>query len=178
MSERQAELEAKIYAMVGREYGPQHAWDPVNAVMIRHWCEAMGDKNPIYTDPAYAELKNVVAPPTMLQAWTMKGYAGQLPEGSSEDDAFEVLGMLEAEGLTGVVAVNCDQEYERYLQLGEKVYHHCKLDSISEHRTTPLGSGYFVTVIYSFYVDDAQGNAEKVGSMSFRVLKFKPAHRP
>lgn len=44
--------------------------DPVNAPMIRHWCEAMGDTNPAYEGP------DAIAPPTMLQAWTMAGLAG------------------------------------------------------------------------------------------------------
>src|SRR5690606_40257618 len=44
--------------------------DPVNAPMIRHWCEAMGDANPAYTGP------DAVAPPTMLQVWTMGGLSG------------------------------------------------------------------------------------------------------
>ncbi|MFD7436900.1 OB-fold domain-containing protein [Streptomyces sp. NPDC059861] len=44
--------------------------DPVNLPMIRHWCEALGDTNPAYTGPG------AVAPPTMLQAWTMAGLSG------------------------------------------------------------------------------------------------------
>lgn len=39
--------------------------DPVNRPMIRHWCEAMDDTNPAYEGP------DAIAPPTMLQAWTM-----------------------------------------------------------------------------------------------------------
>ena len=33
---------------------PRSAPDPVNQAMIRHWVEAMGDKNPVYTDPEAA----------------------------------------------------------------------------------------------------------------------------
>ena len=46
--------------------------DPVNAAMIRHWCEAVGDQNPVYTDPEQAARTvhgGIVAPPTMLGAW-------------------------------------------------------------------------------------------------------------
>ena len=44
--------------------------------MIRHWCDAMGDRNPVYTDAeaaANSVHKGIVAPPTMLQAWTLRG---------------------------------------------------------------------------------------------------------
>ena len=32
----------EIRALVGKEYGRVHAWDAVNAPMIRQWCEIMG----------------------------------------------------------------------------------------------------------------------------------------
>ena len=50
--------------------------DPVNLPMIRHWVEAMGDHNPVYVDEAAARdagFPGIIAPPTMLQAWIMRG---------------------------------------------------------------------------------------------------------
>ena len=71
------ELEAKLKTYVGISTGPaQVAPDAVNEAMIRHWCEVMGDTNPIYTDPAAgheSQHKSLVAPPTMLHAWVMRG---------------------------------------------------------------------------------------------------------
>ena len=46
--------------------------------MIRHWCDAVDDRNPVYTDAAYAAKSchgGIVAPPAMLQAWSMRGLA-------------------------------------------------------------------------------------------------------
>ena len=44
-------LEAKFAAYVGKAVGPAEiARDPVSEPMIRHWCEAMGDTNPVYVD--------------------------------------------------------------------------------------------------------------------------------
>ena len=45
--------------------------------MIRHWCEAMGDTNPVYIDAEAAAASvhgGIVAPPTMLQAWVMRPF--------------------------------------------------------------------------------------------------------
>jgi hypothetical protein len=42
----------KVLAMVGQEAGPFEAPDEVNKPMIRHWCEAMQDGNPLYSDRA------------------------------------------------------------------------------------------------------------------------------
>ena len=68
---------ARLKAFEGREVGePFVARDPVNQPMIRHWCDAMDDANPVYTDPELAAQSvhgGIVAPPTMLQAWTMRG---------------------------------------------------------------------------------------------------------
>ena len=52
--------------------------DPVNVPMIRHWVEAMGDRNPVYLDDDAAReagFPGIIAPPTMLQAWIMRGPA-------------------------------------------------------------------------------------------------------
>ena len=44
------ELEAKLQEYVGVVQGPAEIGpDPVNEAMIRHWCEVLGDRNPIYT---------------------------------------------------------------------------------------------------------------------------------
>ena len=48
--EREA-FEKKLEAYVGIEIGiPEDSRDLVNQAMIRHWCDAMGDENPIYLD--------------------------------------------------------------------------------------------------------------------------------
>lgn len=44
----------KLQAMVGEEAGPFEAVDEVNRAMIRHWCEAMEDENPLYSMPKAA----------------------------------------------------------------------------------------------------------------------------
>lgn len=59
--------------------------DAVNKPMIRHWCEAMGDANPAYTGP------DAVAPPTMLQAWTMGGLSGHADRSSAYDELLTLL---------------------------------------------------------------------------------------
>lgn len=161
---------------VGEEFGPFHSWDPVNAPMIRHWCEAMGDTNPIYTSDEAARAvghEQLVAPPTMLQAWSMVGYAGQRAPGSSSGSAFAVLEVLEEAGYPGVVAVNCEQEYERYLHPGDEIYYMAELESISGEKTTALGTGFFATEKSTFY----NQRDELVGTMRFRVFKYRPRSR-
>ena len=43
--------------------------------MIGNWVEAIGDRNPIYVDESAARAAGhpLVAPPAMIQVWTMLG---------------------------------------------------------------------------------------------------------
>src|SRR5947208_14004567 len=108
MSDADALLD-KLRGLVGRPSGPPfRAWDAVNQAMIRHWCDAVGDTNPIYTDPEAAAASvhgQIVAPPTMLQAWTMKGLVPPPPAGGGGAD--ELYRLLDGAGFTSVVATNC-----------------------------------------------------------------------
>src|SRR5438874_9724680 len=116
-------LVEKLRSLVGQEAGPPFtARDAVNQAMIRHWCDAVGDANPAYTDPAAAAASvhgSIVAPPTMLQAWTMRGLGG--PPGPRLGAHGELMALLDDAGFTSVVATNCEQEYLRYLHVGDVV---------------------------------------------------------
>jgi uncharacterized protein len=171
MSDDDAFLD-KLRGLVGRPSGPPfRAWDAVNQAMIRHWCDAVGDTNPVYTDPDAAASSvhgQIVAPPTMLQAWTMKGLVPPPSEGSGAQD--ELMGLLDEAGFTSVVATNCDQEYERYLHLGDELTGESVIEDVSAEKHTGLGDGHFVTTRTDFR--DQQGDL--VGTMRFRILKFRP----
>ena len=156
----------------GRHVGPpSEALDAVNEAMIRHWCEAMGDANPIYTDAAAGEAAGhggIVAPPTMLQAWTMRGMRGRPVDGRSAQD--ELLSELDEAGFTSVVATNCEQEYVRYVRPGDRLSVSSTIESVSDEKQTGLGTGHFVTTRQEFRDQDG----EMVGTMLFRILKFAP----
>src|SRR5262245_39139999 len=121
---------------------PSTGRDPVNQPMIRHWCDAVGDRNPVYTDPEFAASSvhgGIVAPPTMLQAWIMLGLvppAQRLGGGPLR----EVMNLLDAAGYTSVVATNCQQEYRRYLKPGDRITTSNQIDSVSDEKQTALGA--------------------------------------
>lgn len=171
------ELAARLRAFVGREHAPAfEAPDPVNEAMIRHWTLAVGDRNPVYTDAAAAAragFDGIVAPPAMLQAWTMRPPdVGSLPAPPASG-AENVLRVLDEAGYTSVVATNCEQEYVRYLRPGDRLTERTLVESVSEEKTTALGTGFFVTLRYTWTDQDGA----PVGSQLFRVLKFKPPER-
>jgi uncharacterized OB-fold protein/acyl dehydratase len=198
VSETFADHSAELAALVGQPAGPPdvspHA---VNEPMIRHWVEAMGDLNPVYVSADAAQaagLDSVIAPPTMLQAWVMRGLratlaveearAGSRPRGDSATDT--MMALLDAEGMTSVVATNCDQTYGRPLVVGDRLIVSAVIDAISDIKKTALGPGRFVTTLLEFRAvpDEAVTTAalptdlvaagELVATMRFRILKFRP----
>jgi uncharacterized OB-fold protein/acyl dehydratase len=181
-TDAKAELEKKLKEFLGVTIGPP--WispDGVNAAMIRHYCAVVGDENPVYHDPAAAQASvhgGVVAPPVMMDVWTMPAYVPPWVAGEKRppgvpppDRQVELHEVLSSYGYTGVVGTNQEQRYNRYLRPGERIEATIEIAAISEEKATPLGLGYFITTHYTFRDQDGQ----EVGSLDFRVMKFKPA---
>jgi len=163
----------KLRAFENERGAPSVARDAVNQAMIRHWCDAMGDHNPNYVEPdvaADSPFGEIVAPPAMLNAWGMPGLRGRDPEVVRTDPAGRVYAMLDAAGFTSVVATDSAHEYTRYLELGDELHMSTYVSKVSEEKKTALGIGHFVTSETEYTNQDG----EKVGSMTFRILKFKP----
>lgn len=135
--------------------------DPVNVPMIRNWTEAIGDTNPAYPE---------VAPPAMVQVWTMPGLHGVRGD---DDPLGAMVSLLDEAGFTSVVATNSEQTYHRYLRPGETVEVTSRLEDVTGPKRTALGEGWFVTIRSTWYVGD-----EPVAEMLFRILKFRPSRRP
>jgi uncharacterized protein len=140
------------------EAAEREARDPVNQPTINNWLEAMGNDNPRF--------RAGEAPPSMAQVWTMYGLGGKPPE---NDPLHGMMKVLTDSGYTAVLGTNCEQTYERYLTLGERVRVTTALESVVGPKNTAMGEGYFVTSRNTWYV-----GSEAVATMLFRVLKFIP----
>jgi hypothetical protein len=160
----------------GRSIAP----DPVNAAMIRHWVDALNDRNPAYGEDTAAATRfgEIVAPPAMLQTWTMgrPTIAGIAERGGAagEVGADSPLAVLAAAGYTGTLATNAVLTFDRYLRVGDVLTSDTALESVSELKHTGLGKGYFVAWT-NRYVDAA---GEPVGNQLFTVFKFAPGPPP
>ena len=149
---------------------PRAARHPVNQPMVDHWLDAIGDKNPIYVDEAAAKSAGhpgIVAPPAMIQVWTMFGLSGSRPD---DDPLGKIMELFDDAGYIGVVATNCEQTYHRYLRPGEEVSVSAELTDVVGPKRTALGEGFFITQKISWQVGD-----EDVAEMMWRIMKFKPA---
>ncbi len=148
---------------------PRVARDPVNDPTIKNWVEALGDRNPIYTDEAAARKAGhpgIVAPPAMIQVWTMFGLSGERP---TDDPMGPMMELFDGAGYVGVVATNCEQTYHRYLRPGEQVTIASEMRDVVGPKQTALGEGWFINQHITWRVGD-----EDVAEMAWRILKFKP----
>lgn len=168
---------ATMRGLIGKPVGaPAVAPDPVNQPMIRHWATAMEDHNPVYVDAAFAattRFGGIVAPPLMLQTWTMatpkiSGIAER--GGAPVEGSLNPLTPLDEAGFIATLATNSEFEILRYLRPGEVISSTMVIESISDKKQTRLGPGHFITWITTFR--DERG--EVVGRQMFRILKFKP----
>jgi uncharacterized OB-fold protein/acyl dehydratase len=148
---------------------PRVGRHPVNQPMVDHWLDAIGDKNPIYVDETAATgagHPGLVAPPAMIQVWTMMGLGGVRPD---DDPLSKILDLFDEAGYIGVVATNCEQTYHRYLRPGEEVSVAAELTDVVGPKRTALGEAFFITQTITWSVGD-----EDVAEMMWRIMKFIP----
>ena len=171
------ESTADLLAYVGRAAGPlRHSPTPVDAGTIRSWCHALGDSLPVYRDADFAartRFGGIIAPPTMLQAWTMVDRRQAPPPAGASSAEAELMAKLAAHGYTAVVATNSEQSYVRPLRPGDLVSSRSTIADIAGPKRTALGEGFFVTL----QTDYLAGAGELVGTMLSRSLRYRAVER-
>ncbi len=168
-------MASDLFERVRQVIGVDGPWldgtDEVCKPLIRHWCEAMQDTNPLYIDEEYAansKYGGIIAPPTMLLSWSMpRLWPPVVPPEGPVDRALE---MLNEAGFTQLIVAGSTQKYMKPLVPGDRVKFTYVVDDVSEERQTPLGTGYFVNALFT-YVNQ---KGEVVGTQTLRILKYRP----
>ena len=148
MSQASAAGELDLERLTGHRLGPYLSFNPVSRVQVWQWCSAMGDRNPLYLDDAFragTEFDRVVAPPAMMQMWTMRDVNMAYAPGSTDARPYQIFDTLAEAGFPANVAVSYDITFHRYLQEGDRARHYTTVAAISDLKQTGLGDGHFVT---------------------------------
>jgi hypothetical protein len=140
MSNHRLSEQQKLESLKGVRLGPYVSHNPVSATQIWQWCAAMGDRNPCYRPG-----ERQIAPPAMMQMWTMRDFNDCYAPGSTDAPPYQVFDDMRALGYPANVAVSYDISFHHYLREGDRVKHYTCIVNISDRKSTRLGSGYFVT---------------------------------
>jgi len=164
------ELHEELKTLVGVEGPRLEALDEVCQPMIRHWCEAMQDGNPLYTDEEYAKKSkygSIITPPTMLLTWSMPPLWPPREPPSGPLD--QVLEKLDKAGFTQIIITGSTQKYLQPLFPGDRVSFTYRVDSVSAEKQTALGKGHFVTTTFTY----TNQKGELVGSQILTMLRYR-----
>jgi len=159
----------ELKAMIGQDQAEMMATDEVCKHMIRHWCEAMEDANPLYTDEEYArnsKYGSIIAPPPMIWSWVIP----PLWPSSGRPELWESIFQACAKGgFDQVIDTDVEMEFYRPLFPGDRVTAVIKMYNVTEEKRTNLGRGHFITV-ESIYKDQ---KAELVCVQRVTLLIYK-----
>ena len=154
-----------LQKLLDNRLGPYNSFNPVNPVQVWQWCVAMGERSPLYLDQDYqfgTEFSGAgaVAPPAMMQMWTMRDFNDEYAPGSTDAHPYQIMHDLEALGFPANVAVSYDITFHRYLVAGDRVHHYKTVVDISALKTTALGEGHFFTDRMEYLDQDGELFAE------------------
>lgn len=159
----------QLDALKGRRLGPYLSHNPVSATQIWQWCSVMGERNPLYRPG-----DNQVAPPAMMQMWTMRDVDDCYAPGSTDAPPYQVFDDMTAMGYPANVAVSYDISVYRYLRVGERAKHYTQVATISDRKMTALGTGYFVTERVEYLTIDDNPFAEAL----ITYFQYTPTDEP
>ena len=164
----------ELQAMVGSEEGPNKSIVEVTEAMILHWCKAMDDRNPLYTNREYARKSKyggIIAPPPMAQTFCMDKPWPE-PESKAKAPGYQdaLMDKLHKAGYTETVATMNAMEVLRPIRVGDKLSSKRRLASVSPEKTTRTGVGFFI-INEQIYINQ---KGEVVCVQPFTTLHFKP----
>ena len=177
-------LDDELKALIGKNGPPVAGADEVSKQTIRHWCEAVEDANPLYTDEEYARkgrYGSIVSPPAMVQTWSQvpvwpEGqemryrHPEKLPKKEQIDPVEEAFNKLGEAGFLGAVDIDSTLEFFRPLFPGDRVSVNSRLVNVTGKKKTRLGNGYFMTFVFSY----SNQNGEPVCDQTMTIFRFKP----
>ncbi|MCP4611559.1 MAG: MaoC family dehydratase [Planctomycetes bacterium] len=161
----------KLQAMIGVVSEIKTGNDKVNEAMTRHWCEAIEDDNPLYTNEQYArasEYGGIIMPPTMIQAYCVPVLWPEIT--LTPDPLFKAVQMCVEDGYSATVGVSYSYEFFRPMYPGNQISFTLRIVSVSPEKTTRLGTGFFVTAGYSYVDQENKAICEQLIS----IFQYNP----
>lgn len=164
------DLPASVQSLIGKPLYREISDLIVEQGAIENFCAAVENGNPLYWDESYALAKAGarVAPPSMLSAWFRPhiwkpGADGEQRALQAHFDLKELLELPEA-----IIASN-ELCFGQPAKLGERLQSYQVIRSVSEPKTTKLGTGRFWVV--DVVLENSSG--EFIGSDSYTAFGYR-----
>jgi acyl dehydratase len=147
-----ADLLARALEMVGVEQYPEISEFPVERGYIWTTCASVENGNPLYWDDEVAQALTggPIAPPTMVSVWFRphSWAPGRTEVALPLQVHFDLKALF---GLPEAVMSDNSIEFHTPVRLGDVLHTHQVLRSISDDKTTKLGTGRFwvIDVVYA-----------------------------
>ena len=161
-SQSSSDLLAKLKATIGREV-IYRAPDEMGRPAFRQYALAIGDFNPLYSDPKFAQghgLRDVMAPPTLIcDTWQYVD--------SDMDDRGDLIGRGEMRELEGLRAGN-DYEFFQPVHPDDVITARWKVKDVYE-KTGRSGSLAFQEIEVTFYNQREELLARNTETLFYRL---------
>ena len=142
------ETKQRLQALT-EESKPEAAPLEVSEYLIRHWCEALEDGNPLYLDKSYATSQGhsgLVAPPGSIMTTFSMPFRWPWPPDGREPAPHSHYTIKELLNLPVGIISDVELEFERPAEVGDRISVSQRLVSISPWKRTKLGEGHFWTM--------------------------------
>ena len=164
------DLPQKIQDMIGKELYPEEGEFPVEHGYIWTTCSSVENGNPLFWDQDVAReiTGGPIAPPTMISVWFRPHLwaPGRTKEALPLQIHFDLkagLGLPEA-----IMTENTIVFYEP-VRIGDRLRTHQVLRSVSDPKTTKLGTGRFWVIEVEYFNQDGA----RVASESYTGFGYK-----
>ena len=160
------ELPAALAAWIGENRYEERAEFPVEQGYVYTTCASVENGNPIYWDEKVAAdlTGGPIAPPTMISVWFRPHHWA--PGRSEQAQPLQVhFDLKEALGLPEAVMTDNTITFGEPVRPGDRLTTHQVLRSVSEPKTTKLGTGRFwvIDVVYENQDGEHVGTARYTG---------------
>ena len=164
------DLPQHIQDMVGKELYPEEGEFPVEHGYIWTTCSSVENGNPLYWDEATARALTggPIAPPAMISGWFRPHLwaPGRTAEALPLQVHFD---LKEALGLPEAVMTDNTIVFHEPVRIGDRLHTHQVLRSVSDPKTTKLGTGRFWVIdVEYFNQDDTQVASERYTGFGYK----------
>jgi acyl dehydratase len=169
-----SELPQDVAALIGRRQYEQTGDFPVEQGYIWTTCASVENANPLFWDAAVAAgiTGGPIAPPTMLSVWFRPHHWA--PGRSATVLPLQVhFDLKERFGLPEAVMTDNTMIFHEPVRPGDRLTTHQVLRSVSEEKTTRLGSGRFWVIDVEYHNEDR----DLVGVESYTGFGYQRADK-